>query len=376
MSRRLALAGVILGCCGMLAGPILLGLVAVLFAASGQAAANTCLAASTSSTAGSSLSPATVAPILSSLPGQVGRYAGDQVVNAAAIIKAGQAMALDARTITIGVMTAMGESQLVNVDRGDAVGPDARGLFQQRANNAWGSYEDRMNPTVSSTNFFKALTGGGGYLSLEPTIAAHKVQRNADPYHYTPYWADAVQMVSTLTADPSLLNSVNLTPLLGSQGSRGCSAPVAAPTGVFADSAGTTLPPRANPRSVEQAIAWARQQAATGSGGWYRRCLAFVAQAYGWSFSGTPYAVDQYTVVMPTGMRHDGDRNPPPGALLFWSTTSRPGHVALYLGGGQIASNDIVTEGAISVVAATDIETKWGASYLGWAPPYFPGGGL
>ena len=38
MSRRLALAGVILGCCGMLAGPVLLGLVAVLFGASAQAA--------------------------------------------------------------------------------------------------------------------------------------------------------------------------------------------------------------------------------------------------------------------------------------------------------------------------------------------------
>ena len=313
---------------------------------------------------------------MSSLPGQVGRYTGDQVLNAAAIIKAGQVMGLDARAITIGVMTAMGESMLVNVDRGDSVGPDARGLFQQRANGAWGSYDDRMTPRIAATNFFKALIGGDGYLSGEPTIAAHKVQRNADPYHYAPYWADAVQMVSTLTADPSLLDSVDLT--VGSiqtAGGRTCSAPVAASTGVFADSTASTVLPRANPRSVEQAIAWARQQAATGSGGWYRRCLAFVAQAYGWSFSGTVYAVDQYMTVMPAAIRHDGDRNPPPGALLFWSTSGRAGHVALYLGGGQIASNDIVTDGAISVVPATDIETTWGATYLGWAPPYFPGGG-
>ena len=78
---------------------------------------------------------------------------------------------------------------------------------------------------------------------------------------------------------------------------------------------------------------------------------------------------------MPAGMRHDGDRDPAPGALLFWSTSGRAGHVALYLGGGQIASNDIITDGQISVVPATDIETKWGATYLGWSPPYFPGGG-
>ncbi|NMD36635.1 MAG: hypothetical protein GYA73_12175, partial [Planctomycetes bacterium] len=87
-------------------------------------------------------------------------------------------------------------------------GPDSRGLFQQRANGAWGTLADRMNPTIASTNFFKALTAVPGYLSMEPTLAAHKAQRNADPYHYQPYWADAVLMVSTLTADPSLLESL------------------------------------------------------------------------------------------------------------------------------------------------------------------------
>ena len=314
-----------------------------------------------------------MAPLVSNLPAQVGPYPGDQVVNAAIIIKAGQAMGLDAKAVTIGVMTAMGESQLVNIDRGDTVGPDARGLFQQRANGAWGSYEERMNPAIAATSFFKALTAVPEYLALEPTIAAHKVQRNADPYHYAPYWADAVLLVSTLTADPSL-QSVDLARLGGATAAT-CAAAAPLSGGVFADAIGSTGLPRTNPRAVEQAIAWARQQAASGSGGWYRRCLAFVAQAYGWSFSGTQYAIDQYTSVMPTGMRHDGDRNPTPGALLFWSTSGRAGHVALYLGGGQIASNDIITDGEISVVPATDIETKWGATYLGWSPPYFPGGG-
>ena len=155
--------------------------------------------------------PGDTKPVTTALPSQVGPYTGDQVLNAAYIIKAGQAMTLDAKTITIGVMTAMGESSLVNVTRGDAVGPDSRGLFQQRANGAWGTLEDRMNPAVASTNFFKALMGVPNYLSLEPTIAAHKAQRNADPYHYAPYWADAVLMVATLTSDPSLLESLPAT---------------------------------------------------------------------------------------------------------------------------------------------------------------------
>lgn len=147
-------------------------------------------------------------PLGSSLPATVGPYSGQQVTNAAYIIRAGQAMTLDARTITIGVMTAMGESSLVNVDHGDTVGPDSRGLFQQRGNGAWGSYSDRRNPTIASTNFFKALIAVPGYANLEPTIAAHRTQRNADPFFYRRFWADAVAMVATLTKDPSLLESL------------------------------------------------------------------------------------------------------------------------------------------------------------------------
>lgn len=144
-------------------------------------------------------------PVVSQLPTKVGAYQGEQVLNAAYVIKAGQALNLDAKSITIGVMTAMGESSLRVLDYGDGVGPDSRGLFQQRANGAWGSYTDRMDPTISSTNFFKALMKVPNYLSLEPTIAAHKTQANADPYYYTPFWAPAVEMVSVLTADPELL---------------------------------------------------------------------------------------------------------------------------------------------------------------------------
>ncbi|MFF3934130.1 NlpC/P60 family protein [Streptomyces hirsutus] len=129
-----------------------------------------------------------------------------------------------------------------------------------------------------------------------------------------------------------------------------------------------------NPRSTAAAIAWARQEAAGGGRNWYRACLAFVARTYGWSYSGVQYAIDHYRQ-MPASMRHDRDRTPPPGALMYWDTGQRAGHVALYLGGGKIASNDIRRKGYIDVVDASDIETVWGATYLGWAPPYFPKGG-
>jgi surface antigen len=51
---------------------------------------------------------------------------------------------------------------------------------------------------LSATNFFKALQAVEGWESLSPTEAAHKVQRNADPFHYEKYWADAVQIVAAV----------------------------------------------------------------------------------------------------------------------------------------------------------------------------------
>jgi hypothetical protein len=126
-------------------------------------------------------------------------YNHEQLVNAAYIMQAANALGLSARDQTIGVMTAMGESSLRVIDYGDAVGPDSRGLFQQRDNGAWGSYADRMNPFISSTNFFNAMIANvPDRDTLEPTIVAHRVQRNADPYHYTRYWPAAVQVVEGL----------------------------------------------------------------------------------------------------------------------------------------------------------------------------------
>ncbi|MBW9207952.1 M23 family metallopeptidase [Mumia sp. zg.B17] len=133
-------------------------------------------------------------------------YGHEQLVNAAYIMQAGHAAGLSARDQTIGVMTAMGESSLRVLDNGDAVGPDSRGLFQQRANGAWGSYADRMDPFISATNFFKVLKTIKNRDTLEPTIVAHRVQRNADPYHYTKFWPAAVAVVEGLSGVKGLAN--------------------------------------------------------------------------------------------------------------------------------------------------------------------------
>lgn len=134
-------------------------------------------------------------------------YRHDQLVNAAHIIQAGKDLGLGVRDQTIGVMTAMGESSLRVLDYGDAAGPDSRGLFQQRDDGAWGSYEDRMDPYISATNFFTAMMRVEDRDSLEPTIVAHRIQRNADPYHYTRFWDAAVAVVEGLSGLDTGLNS-------------------------------------------------------------------------------------------------------------------------------------------------------------------------
>ncbi|MGY2747554.1 CHAP domain-containing protein [Arthrobacter sp. UYCu723] len=136
--------------------------------------------------------------VASDLP-KVSGYSTEQVVNAAAVINAGKSLNLPLKGQRISVMVGLGESGLRVLYSGDGAGPDSRGLFQQRDNGAWGSYADRMNPTTSATNFIKALQGIAGWELLEPTLAASKVQRSADPYHYQKYWPEAVKIVQALS---------------------------------------------------------------------------------------------------------------------------------------------------------------------------------
>lgn len=156
-------------------------------------------------------------------------YGHEQLVNAAHIIEAGKALGLGVRDQTLGVMTAMGESSLIVVDHGDTAGPDSRGLFQQRAA-GWGSYEDRMDPFISATNFFKALMKVANRDELEPTIVAHTVQVNDDPWHYEEYWPKAVEVVEALAGiDTGLATSAECDTVPGNVNPSGWAAPATGP---------------------------------------------------------------------------------------------------------------------------------------------------
>lgn len=134
--------------------------------------------------------------VIAGVPDRVGTWEGEQVQNAAHIVAQGYRMKVPARAQAIALMTAMGESSLRVLDYGDTAGPDSRGLFQQR--DSWGTLEERMDPATSTKLFLNALLEVGGWATMEPTLAAHATQRNADPYHYTRWWDDALQMLEAL----------------------------------------------------------------------------------------------------------------------------------------------------------------------------------
>jgi hypothetical protein len=133
---------------------------------------------------------------------KVGGYGHEQLVNAALIVNAGAAKGLGADGQTLGVQTAIGESSLENIFYGDgAINPDGSvadsiGLFQQQS--SWGTVEQRMDPMTSAGFFYDRLMAVEAWQSMEPSIAINKVQRNADPNHYTKYRSDAVAIMTYL----------------------------------------------------------------------------------------------------------------------------------------------------------------------------------
>lgn len=140
----------------------------------------------------------------------IGPYERDpQLKHAAIIMNAAADAGLSKRAQIIGVMTAIGESTLINVGHGDSAGPDSRGLFQQRSQ-GWGTEDQRMDPYTAATGFYgtgdhataDGLTDIDGWESMELTLAANKVQRNADPYHYAQHEDIAREIVDTLADVP------------------------------------------------------------------------------------------------------------------------------------------------------------------------------
>ncbi|CAD6016005.1 hypothetical protein [Agreia sp. COWG] len=136
-------------------------------------------------------------PAVTTLPASVGAWSGDQLSMAATLMNVAAEMGVNQQAQTILIMTAMGESTLSNPDHGDAVDNSTIGVLQQ--GDSYGPRSARLDPPTAARAFLTRLLGVENWEGLEPTLAAHKVQINADPYHYAPYWDDAQAVVKALS---------------------------------------------------------------------------------------------------------------------------------------------------------------------------------
>lgn len=108
-------------------------------------------------------------------------WTAEQIHNAAVIYQVGRAMGMSSRDIQIGLMTAIVESGLRNVNYGDR---DSLGLFQQRPSQGWGTPEQVLNPRYAAQKFFSALKNVGNRTQISMGSAAQAVQRSAYPGRY------------------------------------------------------------------------------------------------------------------------------------------------------------------------------------------------
>lgn len=119
------------------------------------------------------------------------------------------------------------------------------------------------------------------------------------------------------------------------------------------------------------AIDWALNEMNSAQKDYSGLCDHFVGRAYGYAHSGFATAAAHWAAS--PGKRKDGV--PPAGALVFWTGgRTGAGHVAISLGGGMIASTDILRSGKVDVVSIEYLNARWGnLQYQGWANPYFYG---
>ena len=119
-----------------------------------------------------------------------------------------------------------------------------------------------------------------------------------------------------------------------------------------------------NPRTCAQAVQWAEAHISTQyNADYYEMCDHTVGLAYGYGASGFESA-DVHWNSIPAKYKHNDDRNPPAGALIFFAI-GQYGHIALSTGGNNCISTDINGKGTLTRSTISDITSRWGAQYRG-----------
>lgn len=111
----------------------------------------------------------------------------------------------------------------------------------------------------------------------------------------------------------------------------------------------------------------------------YWLCDYLAGYIRGYTNSGYSSAYAHWLKMVDQGYAHPKDRNPPIGALLFWSSGNNIetdfGHVATYVGNGLVVGNISGGKGGANVyLHSADSPEAWdGYEYMGWSDPVFAG---
>ena len=131
----------------------------------------------------------------------------EQSINASIIVGESIRRGLPARAATIALVTAYQESDLRNLDYGDA---DSVGLFQQRPSQGWGTVEQIMDPWYSAGKFYEALAKVDGWETGVINDVAQAVQRSAHPEKYAQHEQKGRAWASALTGySPAAISCID-----------------------------------------------------------------------------------------------------------------------------------------------------------------------
>jgi hypothetical protein len=107
----------------------------------------------------------------------------------------------------------------------------------------------------------------------------------------------------------------------------------------------------------------------------FNKCDHLAGDIWGYDeASGYYSAKTHWQTAVNTGIAKIKDREPPLGALLFWSSLNSDfGHVATYIGNGLVVTNSGGEYGSNVYIYYADWFESTNRDYWGWAPPVFFG---
>jgi len=315
-----------------------------------------------------------------------------QIANAKIIIGVAKNIGFNQPGALIGIMTAMTESSLINVDHGDgAINSDGTvatslGLFQQQYGLGWGSKEDVMNPAYAAQAFFLGVNGMGnpgldsvaGWQTMQPGEAAQKVQ-HSQPNHYQGAFGTATALTNALydSSDPvPAVTSGKINPPKAGvnvqTSANGCNASSSGSSGGGpATAAGDTYPAR-NESYCHSDACYAEQAADRVASGYRGECVDWA----GWKLIEDTGTYGSYIPIVMGDAKDWGaaasahgiavDMNPRPGDAVFWAAgqggSGSSGHIATV---SAVLGNSVVIEeyNFATVIGGGDSPATGGGRY-------------